>query len=173
MTYIKNSISGIAPHYTMERQLNDYYNDYYNKLHTRHSRLLANNAAMLKELVAWKRKIKYAWNTIELIDLQYPNSANKPLDLGEEYTMKVVLQLANNMSAQDLGVEVLFTENKGGVKTLLKTIELEAAEDNQGRVVYSKTTRAMLSGVYECAFRIYPKNKLLPHRQDFPLLKWV
>jgi phosphorylase/glycogen(starch) synthase len=87
--------------------------------------------------------------------------------------MKVVLQLANNMSAQDLGVEVLFTENKGGVKTLLKTIELEAAEDNQGRVVYSKTTRAMLSGVYECAFRIYPKNKLLPHRQDFPLLKWV
>ena len=173
VTYIKNSISGIAPHYTMERQLNDYYNDYYNKLHTRHSRLLANNAAMLKELVAWKRKIKYAWNTIELIDLQYPNSANKPLDLGEEYTMKVVLQLANNMSAQDLGVEVLFTENKGGVKTLLKTIELEAAEDSQGRVVYSKTTRAMLSGVYECAFRIYPKNKLLPHRQDFPLLKWV
>ena len=64
-------------------------------------------------------------------------------------------------------------ENKDGKKQLLKTIELEVADDSQGRVTYSKTTRAILSGVYECAFRIYPKSKLLPHRQDLPLIKWV
>ena len=94
------------------------------------------------------------------------------MDLGEEYTMKVVLQLTN-ISAKDIGVEAVFVENKDGKKQLLKTIELEVADDSQGRVTYSKTTRAILSGVYECAFRIYPKSKLLPHRQDLPLIKWV
>ena len=172
VSYIKNSISGIAPHYTMERQLNDYYADYYDKLYHRYSLLIDNHASKLKEIVGWKRMVKRAWNTIELIDLQYPDSSNRPLDLGEEYTMKVVLQLTN-ISAKDIGVEALFTENKEGKKILLKTIELEITEDNQGRVTYGKTSRAILSGVYECAFRIYPKHKLLPHRQDFPLLKWV
>ena len=170
--YIKNSLSGIAPHYTMERQLNDYYADYYDKLYGRSSMLSENNYALLKELVAWKRNIKRAWNTIELIDFQYPDSNNVPLDLGEEYTMKVVLQLAN-IKADDLGVEVLITENKNGKKVLLKTIELNVTEDNQGRVTYSKVSRAIVSGVYRCAFRIYPKHPLLPNRQDFPLLKWV
>ena len=86
--------------------------------------------------------------------------------------MKVVLQLAN-IKADDLGVEVLITENKNGKKVLLKTIELNVTEDNQGRVTYSKVSRAIVSGVYQCAFRIYPKHPLLPNRQDFPLLKWV
>ncbi|MBO7200865.1 MAG: alpha-glucan family phosphorylase [Bacteroidales bacterium] len=172
VAYIKNSISGIAPHYTMERQLNDYYADYYDKLYHRYTSLTANNGARLKETVGWKRRLRRAWNTIELIDLQYPDSRNRPLDLGEEYTMKVVLQLTN-ISAKDIGVEAVFVENKDGKKQLLKTIELEVADDSQGRVTYSKTTRAILSGVYECAFRIYPKSKLLPHRQDLPLIKWV
>lgn len=35
ISYIKNTISGIAPHFTMKRQLDDYCNLYYKKLHQR------------------------------------------------------------------------------------------------------------------------------------------
>jgi len=28
-------------------------------------------------------------------------------------------------------------------------------------------------GVYHYAFRLYPKNKHLAHRQDFNLIKWL
>jgi len=29
------------------------------------------------------------------------------------------------------------------------------------------------AGSYNYAFRIYPKHELMPHRQDFCLVKWV
>jgi hypothetical protein len=28
-------------------------------------------------------------------------------------------------------------------------------------------------GVYNYVFRLFPKNSLLPHRQDFNLVKWI
>ena len=170
--YIKNAISGIAPHYTMERQLNDYYSLFYNKMNARHQMLLANNSQILKDIVAWKRKIKRAWDTIELIDIQYPDTEVDTINLGEEFSFKVVLQLSG-INASDIGVEALFSKTINGKAKLLKTIQLDIAEENEGRVTYSKTSRAIMSGVYDFAFRIYPKHDHLPHRQDFPLLKWV
>ena len=171
-SYIKNTIAGIAPHYTMERQLNDYYAEYYNKLYARTQELTKNKSAKLKELVAWKRKMSQAWNTIELIDVEYPETEKLPLNLGQEYTMKVVLQLAG-ISSDDVGVELVVCKKENGICKFLKTIQLEMVDEKQGRVTYTKTSRAILSGVYQCAFRIYPKHSLLPHRQNLPLLKWI
>ena len=172
ISYMKNTIAGIAPHYTMERQLNDYYAEYYNKLYARVQLLTKNKSAKLKELVAWKRKIRQAWDTIELIDLEYPDTEKLPLTLGQEYTMKVVLQLTG-ISPTDLGVELVVCKKEENTYKFIKTMQLDMVEEKQGRTTYIKTSRAILSGVYQCAFRIYPKHPLLPHRQDLPLLKWI
>ncbi len=172
ISYMKNTIAGIAPHYTMERQLNDYYVEYYNKLYARVQLLTKNKSAKLKELVAWKRKIRQAWDTIELIDLEYPDTEKLPLTLGQEYTMKVVLQLTG-ISPNDLGVELVVCKKEDNSYKFIKTMQLDMVEEKQGRTTYIKTSRAILSGVYQCAFRIYPKHPLLPHRQDLPLLKWI
>lgn len=172
ISYMKNTIAGIAPHYTMDRQLNDYYAEYYNKLYARVQLLTKNKSAKLKELVAWKRKIRQAWDTIELIDLEYPDTEKLPLTLGQEYTMKVVLQLTG-ISPTDLGVELVVCKKEDNTYKFIKTMQLDMVEEKQGRTTYIKTSRAILSGVYQCAFRIYPKHPLLPHRQDLPLLKWI
>lgn len=172
ISYMKNTIAGIAPHYTMERQLNDYYVEYYNKLYARVQLLTKNKSAKLKELVAWKRKIRQAWDTIELIDLEYPDTEKFPLTLGQEYTMKVVLQLTG-ISPNDLGVELVVCKKEDNSYKFIKTMQLDMVEEKQGRTTYIKTSRAILSGVYQCAFRIYPKHPLLPHRQDLSLLKWI
>ena len=31
----------------------------------------------------------------------------------------------------------------------------------------------MVAGVFNYAFRVYPKNAALPHRQDFAYVKWI
>ena len=51
---IKNSIAHIAPHYTMKRQLDDYYSKFYNKEAARFKVLAADNYAKAKEIAAWK-----------------------------------------------------------------------------------------------------------------------
>ena len=29
------------------------------------------------------------------------------------------------------------------------------------------------TGVFDIGFRIYPKHERIPHRMDFPLVRWV
>jgi starch phosphorylase len=54
---IKNSIAQIAPHYTMKRQLDDYYEKFYNKLSERSKQLQANNYQLAKEIALWKEAV--------------------------------------------------------------------------------------------------------------------
>ncbi|MDL2299690.1 alpha-glucan family phosphorylase, partial [Bacteroides sp. OttesenSCG-928-E20] len=48
--FVKNSIAQIAPHYTMKRQLDDYYSKFYTKLANRFELLSANDNAKAKEI---------------------------------------------------------------------------------------------------------------------------
>ena len=54
---IKNSIAQVAPHYTMKRQLDDYYAKFYTKEAKRFKELVANDYAKAKELAAWKERV--------------------------------------------------------------------------------------------------------------------
>ena len=64
---IKNSIAHIAPHYTMKRQLDDYYSKFYNKEAARFKVLAADNYAKAKEIAAWKETVASKWDQIEVV----------------------------------------------------------------------------------------------------------
>lgn len=53
---VKNSIAQIAPHYTMKRQLDDYYSKFYCKLAKRFQTLAANDNAKAKEISSLERR---------------------------------------------------------------------------------------------------------------------
>ena len=38
---------------------------------------------------------------------------------------------------------------------------------------FEATLAPQQAGAYKSAVRMYPKNKLLPHRQDFSYVKWL
>ena len=54
---IKNSIATIAPHYTMKRQLDDYFDKFYNRQAKRSAELLANNNELAKKISLWKEAV--------------------------------------------------------------------------------------------------------------------
>ena len=64
---IKNSIAQIAPHYTMKRQLDDYYSKFYCKEAKRHAELVADNYAKAKEIAAWKEAVAEKWDAIQVV----------------------------------------------------------------------------------------------------------
>ena len=66
---IKNSIAQIAPHYTMKRQLDDYFSKFYNKEAERYRKLIANDFAKAKELAAWKEEVVAKWDSIQVVSL--------------------------------------------------------------------------------------------------------
>ncbi len=173
VSYIKNTISEIAPHYTMKRQLDDYIRQYYNPLFKRTKLMSGKNYETARHIASWKRKVMRGWESIEVVALTIPDSNVKPLSLGESFKAEIVLDL-NELSGTDIGVEVLFGKKiNDEVKEPSFKEEMSMVKSENSRVTFACDIPINQPGVYDFIFRLFPKNPLLPHRQDFNLVKWI
>ncbi|NQV01202.1 MAG: alpha-glucan family phosphorylase, partial [Bacteroidia bacterium] len=173
VSYIKNTISEIAPHFTMKRQLDDYFEKYYNKMLKRSKVIIGKNYDMARHIASWKRKVMRGWNSIEVLSIKTPDSTQKPLELGQSFRAEIILDM-NELSGTDIGIEVLFGKKVNDVvkePIFIREMQLEKAERNI--VSFTCDISINQAGVYDYVFRLYPKNPLLPHRQDFNLVKWI
>ncbi len=173
ISYVKNTIAKIAPEFTMKRQLDDYFKKFYNKMFVRSTIIKDDNFLMARNLASWKRKVLRSWDSIEIIKINLPDSTQKPLSLGENFKAEIVLNL-NELSGVDLGIEVIFGQKVNDeVKKPLFTTEMTSEKAENGMVIFKCDIPASNAGVFDYAFRMYPKNTDLPHRQDFNLVKWL
>ena len=173
VSYIKNTISEIAPHFTMKRQLDDYIRQYYSPLFKRSHLMEARNYELARHIASWKRKVSRGWESIEVISLNLPDSNQKPLSLGESFKAEITLDL-NELSGTDIGIEVLFGKKiNDEVKEPSFIEEMTLMNSDKNMVSFACDIPIRQAGVYDFAFRLFPKSPLLPHRQDFNLVKWI
>lgn len=171
--HIKNTISQVAPEFVMGRMLDDYYTRFYSKLQQRSEVLLSHDFKAAKELSAWKERVQRAWKAIELIDLQAPDTFNRSLPLGETFEASVTLRL-QDLSPDDVGIEVVFYKRKSEEELeLISAHEMKLKKETGAEATYSCTFNPAAAGVFEYGFRMFPKHPLLPHRQDFGLVRWL
>jgi phosphorylase/glycogen(starch) synthase len=173
VSYIKNTISEIAPHFTMKRQLDDYIRQYYNPLFKRSRIVTGKNYEMARHIASWKRKVLRGWDSIEVISVKTPDSNQKPLMLGESFKAEIILDL-NELSGTDIGMEVLFGRKVNDeVKSPSFMEEMTLVRSEKNIVVFGCDIPINQAGVYDFVFRVFPKSPLLPHRQDFNLVRWI
>ena len=67
---VKNSIAQVAPHYTMKRQLDDYYTRFYEPLAARRKELYADKFKKAKEIAAWKELVASRWDKINVVSYE-------------------------------------------------------------------------------------------------------
>lgn len=173
ISYIKNTISGIAPHFTMKRQLDDYSSHYYHKLYQRSLVLKDDDYAQVKKLAGWKNRMLRNWDSIEILDVKIPNSTISPLDLGQVLRSEVVLNLGEVLP-DDIMVELVAGQRVNDQMLEPQVIHVLKLDRMEGdNAVYAFEVTTTRSGVFDIAFRITPKHALLPHRLDFNLVKWA
>jgi glucan phosphorylase len=173
ISYIKNTISEIAPHFTMKRQLDDYIRLYYNKMLARSSQLNAKGHEQAREIAAWKKRMLKGWDQIEVLSVRIPDSTQKPMELGETFKAEITLD-THELSANEIGIEVIFGKKVNDVVTHPEmTVEMPIVRNGKKAAAYACEIDIERAGVYDFAFRVYPKHPLLPHRQDFTLVKWI
>ena len=170
--YIKNSIAHIAPNFTMTRMINDYIDRFYSKEGKRSAELRANGFAKAKEIARWKENVAQKWDGVQVLDLHTSDTlnANNAVN-GNAY--EATVKLATNGLAKDLGVELVVYRNEDNQRKLQAVYPLEVVATEGDDVTYRIKNKLTDPGVFSYAFRVYPKNEALPHRQDFAYVKWI
>ncbi|MBE0641301.1 MAG: hypothetical protein IH599_04650 [Bacteroidales bacterium] len=122
----------------------------------------------------WKERMMHAWNNIEVASVLMPDSTVRPLELGERFHAEVIL-IPNLAKPEDIGVEVIFgrKNDAGEVTDVIFRQDLKMKEQADGSLSYSCNFPVTQVGVFDYAFRIFPKHPDMPHRMDFPLVRWV
>jgi alpha-glucan phosphorylase-like protein len=173
VSHIKNTIAKIAPHFTMQRMVDDYYKNFYSPLLKTGTRMRADSYKNAHKLVNWKNKVKKAWDNISVDNLIVPNSTERALAFGEDFYAEITLNIPG-LNIEDIGVEILMgNKTNGDVEKITHKQELEAVGFEDAKAKYSCTFELKNAGVMDYAFRIFPKHPDLVYRMDFPLVKWV
>lgn len=167
---IKNSIAHIAPHYTMKRQLDDYYDRFYGKLHKRFTMLAANHYAKAKELSAWKESVMDRWDSIEIKSIEAGKGLNASVEAGREYEVTVVVDEKGLDDA--VGIESVLIRSEKGAAHICAVTPLELAGREGNLYTFRGKSCVCHTGSFKQAFRMYPKNDLLPYREDFCYVRW-
>jgi hypothetical protein len=153
--------------------IDDYFSKYYSKLFERSKMMKENDYEMAKKISLWKKKMIRGWESIEVVSVNIPDSSKRPFKLGERFVAEITLDL-NEIHSTDIGIEVIFGNKvMDEVKEIFYKNEMEIVKVEDRKVTYRTQIFITSSGVFDYSFRMYPKNPLLPHRQDFNLIRWI
>ncbi|MBQ5936657.1 MAG: alpha-glucan family phosphorylase [Bacteroidaceae bacterium] len=169
---IKNSIAQIAPHYTMKRQLDDYYEKFYNKLSERSKQLQANNCQLAKEIALWKETVAERWDAVKVVSAKKGEELiNGSIEAGKKYNIEIVVDEAGLDDA--IGLElVTLTTDKDGKEHVYHVDSFDMVKREGNLYTFTTTHCIDNAGSFKVCYRLFPKNKNLPHRQDFCYVKW-
>lgn len=169
---IKNSIATIAPHYTMKRQLDDYFDKFYNRQAKRSAELLANNNELAKKISLWKEAVAERWDGIHVVSKETSFLENGG-ETGMKYKITYIIDEQGLDDAVGLELVSLNNEQSDSEREVYSTHQFKMVKREGNLFTFEAEIEPSNAGTYRSCVRMYPKNDLLPHRQDFAYVKWL
>uniref|UniRef100_UPI002628761D alpha-glucan family phosphorylase n=1 Tax=uncultured Porphyromonas sp. TaxID=159274 RepID=UPI002628761D len=174
--HIKRSMLYIAPHFTMRRMLDDYYERLYNKLAVRSELLEHQGYQQARDIVAWKQQVAATWDTITVQEATFEGVMREPNYDGQhsDPTFRVTID-AGQVEA-DIVAELIVTtrdERTGEVQYVGKDLFHEVMPRMGTIRTYELTVPSARPGKYQIAVRLRPYLPELPHLMDFAYVRWI
>lgn len=169
--YVKNSIGHIAPHFTMTRMIDDYIDRFYTKEGKRSTALAADNFALAHEIADWKAKVAQAWDGIKVLNIEDSEGSSTITSTGSVHHALVTLD--TNGLGSNIGVECVVFKAEDGGEQFWSASDMQIIKEEGSVLTYELNHQMQNPGVFRFAYRIYPKNAALPHRQDFAWVRWI
>ena len=169
---IKNSISTIAPHYTMKRQLDDYFDRFYNREALRFKKLQEHDYRLAKDIALWKETVAERWDEIHVVSKD-TSLLDTGGETGKEYTMRYVIDEQGLDDA--VGLELVsLKSNTSKDDHEVHSVRPFKVKGHEGNLyTFEAVIEPDVAGAFRSCVRMYPKNINLPHRQDFCYVKWL
>ena len=169
---IKNSIATIAPHYTMKRQLDDYYSKFYIKLAERSAMINANGYQEAKEIALWKETVAERWDSIKVVASDTSVITNGA-ETGKSYKIQYVIDEQGLTDAVGLELVTLKNDQDTSDRRVMRVVPFELLKVEGNLYTFECSFEINHAGSFKTAVRMFPKNNKLPHRQDFCYIKWL
>ena len=168
---IKNSIATIAPHYTMKRQLDDYYDKFYCRQAERFHKLAANDNRLAKELAQWKETVAERWEGIHVVSKD--DAVLYGAETGKTYTLRYVIDEQGLQDAVGLELVSIKNDKSSGEERIFRVREFNVVGHEGNNYTFEVEIEPDIAGAYKVGVRMFPKHKDLAHRQDFCYVKWL
>jgi starch phosphorylase len=169
---VKNSIATIAPHYTMKRQLDDYYEKFYVKESARFKKLAANDNHLAKEIASWKETVAERWESIHVVSKD-TSVLEQGAQTGVKYKMQYVIDEQGLDNAIGLELVVLKNPQDAGDREIYGVYPFKMIAHEGNNYTFEAAIEPDMAGSFRSCVRMYPRNSNLPHRQDFCYVKWL
>ena len=169
---IKNSIATIAPHYTMKRQLDDYYDKFYNKQAARFAKLSANNNREAIAIAQWKETVAERWDAISVVSKE-TGFLNEGGMTGEKVKIRYVIDEQGLDNAVGLELVTLKPDSDTSDRRVYSVHEFKMTGHEGNHYTFELVVVPEHAGSFKTCVRMFPKNAKLPHRQDFCYVKWL
>lgn len=167
---IKNSIATIAPHYTMKRQLDDYYSRFYTKQATLFKKLSANDNQLAKELAQWKETVAERWDSIHVVSKS--DFIVNGVETGKKYSMRYVIDEQGLNDA--VGLEFVSVKtDRNGEERIFNVREFMMVGHEGNLYTFELEFEPDVAGSFKGCVRMFPKHEMLAHRQAFCYVKWL
>ena len=97
----------------------------------------------------------------------------RSLTFGDAIVAEITLKTPG-LDRGDVGIEIVFGgKDKNGNDKVMQVEQLQLVDAGDGWARYYINLPLNKAGMFDYTFRIYPNHELLPHRQDFALVKWI
>ena len=167
---IKNSIATIAPHYTMKRQLDDYYTRFYTKQASLFKKLSANDNQLAKELAQWKETVAERWDSIHVVSKT--DFVVSGVETGKKYSVQYVIDEQGLNDA--VGLEFVSVKTDlNGEERIFNVREFKMVGHEGNLYTFELEFEPDVAGSFKGCVRMFPKNEMLAHRQAFCYVKWL
>ena len=131
---------------------------------------MADNFKKAKEIAAWKINMAEKWNEIEIKEVELPEKLLFNPTVGESYPIEVVIDRKGLDNC--IGIELVVTSSEDGYVKHNSIEELNVVKTDGSLTYYRLDYSLKNAGAFKYAFRMFPQNSDLPHRQDFSYVRW-
>lgn len=168
---MKKSIRLYSKTYNTHRMVQEYCTSFYVPAAELYLRLRENNFRDVRELTAWKRKIKDAWLGIKIENVGDDRVHN--METGDELTVSTVVSLGQ-LEPGDVNVEIYYgIVDSCGVLVEGKRTRLTSFENlGEGRYLYRGVIRCCRSGRQGYNIRVSPYHRDLAPLNFKELIVW-
>lgn len=169
---MKKSMTSLGPAFNTNRMVSEYTQHYYIEQMQRLQKLQEQNCQSVKDLAAWKERVKHDWHKISVS--QVSAQTTDAYQVGNSVEVRAQVNLGS-LQTEDIQVEIVFGKiDQHHQMNDINSVAMTPDKNKKGsQLTYTGLIPCQYSGNFGFTVRVTPQHELQAHRFETKLICWA